>query len=120
MGPTSAMFMPCGLACALGQAKSRARLGNVCFSIGLIEIRQQSIQGLAPAHFKSELGTCDASEASLRSHVEKIRSPSGRIKSDDDRQWVGAPREYFVEGLLADWGTPSPEPVLGNVASPSS
>ena len=119
MGPTSAMFMPCGLACALEQAKSRARLGNVCFSIGLIEIRQQSIQGLAPAHFKSELGTCDASEASLRSHVEKIRSPSGRIKCDDDRQRVVPGLGSCLVGLLAAWDKPSPEPVLENVASPS-
>ena len=46
-------------------------------------------------------------------------APPSRIKSDDDRQWVGAPRKYFVEGLLADWDTASPEPVLKNVASPS-
>ena len=71
MGRTSAMLMPCGLACGLGQAESRARFGNLCFSIELVEIRQQSIQGLAPARSKSKLSTCDASEASRRGHVEK-------------------------------------------------
>ena len=51
--------------------------------------------------------------------LKRMRRSSGRIKSDDDRRWVGPPRNYFVEDLLADWDAPSPEPVLQNVASPS-
>ena len=48
--------------------------------------------------------------------LKRMSPLPSRIKSDDDRQWVGAPREYFVEGLLADWDTPSPEPVSENAA----
>ena len=81
--------MPCGLACGLGQAKSRARVGKCCISIGPIEIRQQSIQDLALLSPEADGAHAMRQKQVYGAMLKRMSSPSGRIKSDDDRQWVG-------------------------------